>query len=132
MSIPSKLKSLLVPRWAQSPLSELFEPATEVPSAPKPPSAPLSDSMKATAIVGWNIIFVFFGVFGLWAKTAPLNGAVVANGVIKVDGNRKSVQHLDGGIIQELRIKEGDHVKAGDVLLVFDGSQARAEYDVLS
>src|SRR5437868_10417931 len=92
----------------------------------------LSDSMKSTAIVGWIIVIGFFGVFGVWAKTAPLNGAVIANGVVKVEGNRKSIQHLDGGIVHELRVKEGDHVEAGDVLLVLDGSQARAEYDVLS
>jgi membrane fusion protein, epimerase transport system len=60
-----------------------------------------------------------------------LNGAVVANGAVKVDGNRKSVQHLDGGIVKELRIKEGDKVKSGDVLVVLDDSQARAEYEVL-
>ena len=48
--------------------------------------------------------------------TAPLNGAVVGNAVVKVEGNRKSVQHLDGGIVKELRVKEGDKVKAGDVL----------------
>ena len=48
--------------------------------------------------------------------TAPLNGAVVGNAVIKVEGNRKSVQHLDGGIVRKLLVKEGDRVEAGDVL----------------
>ena len=64
--------------------------------------------------------------------TAPLNGAVVANAVVKVEGNRKSVQHLDGGIVKELRVKEGDRVAADDVLIVLDDTQARAEHDVLS
>ena len=40
--------------------------------------------------------------------SAPLNGAVVATGVVKVESNRKSLQHLDGGIVKELRVKEGD------------------------
>ena len=84
------------------------------------------------AIAGWTIIALFFGVFGTWAISAPLNGAVVANGVIKVEGNRKSIQHLDGGIVKELRVKEGDKVKAGEVLIVLDDSQARSEYEVLS
>jgi len=75
---------------------------------------------------------LFFGVIGTWALTAPLNGAVVANSVVKVEGNRKSVQHLDGGIVKELRVKEGDRVKAGDVLIVLDDTQSRAEQDVLS
>jgi HlyD family type I secretion membrane fusion protein len=52
--------------------------------------------------------------------------------VVKVDGNRKSIQHLDGGIIKELRVKEGDRVNAGDILVVLDETQARAEYQVLS
>ena len=94
--------------------------------------APPSDSMRGPAIAGWTIVALFFGVIGTWAATAPLNGAVVANSVVKVDGNRKSVQHLDGGIVKELRVKEGDHVKTGDILFVLDDSQARAEYNVLT
>jgi membrane fusion protein, type I secretion system len=94
-------------------------------------AAPVSDSMRSAAIAGWSIIAIFFGGFGAWAMTAPLNGAVVANGFVKVETNRKSVQHLDGGIVKELRVKEGDRVAAGDVLIVLDDTQARAEYDVL-
>jgi HlyD family type I secretion membrane fusion protein len=91
-----------------------------------------SDSIKHVALAGWIIIALFFGGIGSWAATAPLNGAVVGNAIIKVDGNRKSVQHLDGGIVKELRVKEGDNVKLGEVLIVLDETQARAEYDVLS
>lgn len=92
-----------------------------------------SDSARSAIIAGWTIIALFFGVFGTWAISAPLNGAVVAtNAVIKVETNRKSVQHLDGGIVKELRVKEGDNVKAGDVLIVLDDGQARAEHEVLS
>jgi HlyD family type I secretion membrane fusion protein len=90
------------------------------------------DSFRSAAIAGWAIIAIFFGLFGGWSAMAPLNGAVVANGVIKVEGNRKSVQHLEGGIVKELRVKEGDLVTAGDVLLVLDDSQARAEHAVLA
>jgi HlyD family type I secretion membrane fusion protein len=95
------------------------------------PEAP-NDSCGRAAMVGWTIIAIFFGGFGTWAATAPLNGAVVAQAVVKVEGNRKSVQHLDGGIVKELRVKEGDRVSAGDVLIVLDDTQARAEYEVLS
>jgi HlyD family type I secretion membrane fusion protein len=91
-----------------------------------------SDSIKRVALAGWLIIALFFGGIGSWAATAPLNGAVVGNAVVKVEGNRKSVQHLDGGIVKELRVKEGDKVNAGDILVVLDETQARAEYDVLS
>jgi epimerase transport system membrane fusion protein len=91
-----------------------------------------SDSARNTVIVGLAIFAAFFGGFGTWALTAPLNGAVVAQGVVKVEGNRKSVQHLDGGIVKELRVQEGQHVRQGDVLIVLNASQARAEYEVLS
>jgi HlyD family type I secretion membrane fusion protein len=91
----------------------------------------VSDSMRSFVIAGWAIIAIFFGGFGGWAMTAPLNGAVVANGFVKVETNRKSVQHLDGGIVKELRVKEGDWVSAGDILIVLDETQVRAEYDVL-
>lgn len=91
-----------------------------------------NDSIRRIALVGWLIIAAFFGGLGTWAVMAPLNGAVVANAVIKIDGNRKSVQHLDGGIVKELHVREGDRVLAGDLLIVLDETQARAEYDVLT
>jgi HlyD family type I secretion membrane fusion protein len=90
------------------------------------------ESIKRVAAVGWIIVAIFFGVFGTWVAIAPLRGAVVANGVVKVDGNRKSVQHLEGGIVKELRVKEGDKVAAGDVVMVLDESQARTEHEVLT
>jgi HlyD family type I secretion membrane fusion protein len=90
------------------------------------------DSLKSTALAGWLIIALFFGAFGLWAALAPLNGAVVGNGVVKTEGNRKSVQHLDGGIVKEMRVREGDMVQAGDILVVLDETQARAEFDILT
>src|SRR3954471_20281465 len=91
-----------------------------------------NESIRYVSTAGWIIIALFFGVLGTWAVTAPLNGAVVATGVIKVEGNRKSVQHLDGGIVKEMRVKEGDKVKVGDVLLTLDDTQSRAEFEVLS
>ena len=104
--------------------------ATSTAARRSPPAA--SDSMRSAAIAGWVIILIFFGGFGAWAVTAPLHGAVVANGFVRVEGNRKSIQHLDGGIVKQLNVKEGDRVNAGDVLIVLDDTQARAEYNVLS
>ncbi len=83
------------------------------------------------ATSGWLIIAIFFGLLGTWAAFAPLNGAVVAQAVVKIDGNRKSVQHLEGGIVRELKVKEGDKVATGSVLLVLDDAQARSEFEVL-
>jgi membrane fusion protein, type I secretion system len=106
-------------------------PAATSTAARRGPPA-VSDSMRWAAIAGWSIIAIFFGGFGAWAVTAPLHGAVVANGFVRVEGNRKSIQHLDGGIVKQLNVKEGDRVNAGDVLIVLDDTQARAEYNVLS
>ncbi|HEX5280090.1 MAG TPA: HlyD family type I secretion periplasmic adaptor subunit [Micropepsaceae bacterium] len=92
----------------------------------------LSDSPRRYAILGSIILLLFFGVLGTWAAIAPLNGAVVSQAVVKVEGNRKTLQHLDGGIVKQLRVKEGDHVNAGDVIIVLDDTQARAEFNVYS
>ena len=92
----------------------------------------LDDSIRGVSTTGWVIIGLFFGVLGTWAVTAPLNGAVVATAVVKVEGNRKSVQHLDGGIVKRMHVREGDKVKNEDVLITLDDTQARAEFEVLS
>src|SRR6266403_1757101 len=105
-----------------------ISPSKKVSSGDEAPS----DSIWHVALAGWLIIAIFFGGIGSWAVTAPLNGAVVGNAVVKVEGNRKSVQHLDGGIVKEMHLKEGDKVNVGDVLIVLDETQARAEYEVLS
>jgi epimerase transport system membrane fusion protein len=91
-----------------------------------------NENTRAVSRSGWAIIVLFFGVFGLWSVTAPLNGAVMADGYVKVDGNRKSVQHLDGGIIKELRVSEGDHVEEGQILIILDDTQARSDCEILS
>ena len=90
------------------------------------------ESLKKYSIAGWLVLAVFFGGFGAWAAMAPLNGAVVAEAVVKVEGNRKTIQHLDGGMVREMKVKEGDHVKAGDVLIVLDDTKARSDFDVFS
>jgi HlyD family type I secretion membrane fusion protein len=115
-----------------SPKAMALAPATPGSTVMVGDGGPPSDSMTRVALAGWLIIALFFGGIGAWATTAPLNGAVVANAVVKVEGNRKSIQHLDGGIIKQLRVREGDRVKEGDILVVLDETQAKAEYDVLS
>ena len=107
-------------------------PATDLRAKGAVGDRPPSDSIKRVAFAGWLIIAIFFGGIGTWAVTAPLNGAVVGNAVVKVEGNRKSVQHLDGGIVKELHVREGERVNVGDLLFVLDETQARAEYDVFS
>ncbi|MER9915536.1 MULTISPECIES: HlyD family type I secretion periplasmic adaptor subunit [unclassified Mesorhizobium] len=93
---------------------------------------PPSDSARGAVRAGLAILVLFFGGFGTWAAMAPLNGAVVGDAIIKVSGNRKSVQHPQGGVVKEIRVAEGDKVKAGDVLIVLDDVEVRAEFDILT
>ncbi|MGV8864872.1 MAG: HlyD family type I secretion periplasmic adaptor subunit [Pseudomonas sp.] len=80
--------------------------------------------------LGFTIIVVVFGIFGTWAAFAPLDSAASAPGVVTVQTYRKTVQHLEGGIVKELLVHDGDTVKAGDPLIILDDSQVRAEYEM--
>jgi len=68
-----------------------------------------------------------FGGFGLWAALAPLTSAAVTQGVVKVDSYHKTVQHLEGGIIREILVRESDSVKRGQVLARLDSDDAQAD-----
>lgn len=81
-------------------------------------------------IAGYSAIFLTFGVFGTWAATAPLASGVVASGVVSVEGNRKTVQHLEGGLITKISVKEGDLVEAGDILIELDKTEAMGNFSV--
>lgn len=91
----------------------------------------LSVNDHATRRIGYLILLVTFGLFGGWATFAPLDSAALAPGVVTVKNYRKTVQHLEGGIVRELRVRDGDMVKAGDVLLVLDNTQPRAEMEMM-
>lgn len=77
-------------------------------------------------IIGAAIIAVFFGIFGVWAAVAPLNTAAIASGEVMVDGRRKTIQHFEGGIVSEILVKDGSVVKAGQVLVRLQQTQAQA------
>lgn len=79
--------------------------------------------------VGYVMLLVTFGLFGGWAALAPLDSSALAPGVVMVKSYRKTVQHLEGGIVRELRVHDGDLVKSGDVLLVLDNTQARSDME---
>src|SRR5216684_7523897 len=100
-------------------------------AAPQPVPLP-NERARGAMVAGFGIIAVFFFGMGGWAAYAPLNGAVVAPAVVKVEGNRKTIQHLDGGIVKELLVKEGDRVAIGQSLIILEDTQARAAVDVLS
>lgn len=67
-----------------------------------------------------------------WSTTAQLAGAVIASGQLVVESNIKKVQHPTGGVVGELRVREGDHVTAGDILLRLDETQTRASLAIIT
>src|SRR5207253_2333766 len=79
-------------------------------------------------IIGWGCVLLVlqFGGFGVWATTVPLSGAVVAPGFIKVHSKRKAVQHLEGGIIRSIHVRENDHVEVGQLIARLDTTQIEA------
>src|SRR3954463_10154007 len=106
--------------------------APEANSPINAPAAMPDDSGRSFIYGGLAIMLAFFVGLGGWAAFAPLNSAAVAQAVVKVEGKRKSVQHLEGGLVKELRVREGDKVAAGQTLILLDDNQARAAVDVFS
>ena len=83
-------------------------------------------SIRRHAIFGVSLVAVAFGGFGLWAATAPLAAAVISQGTFVATGQNKIIQHLEGGIIEDLAVREGELVKAGQVLVTLDDTAALA------
>ncbi len=90
----------------------------------------LSDTHRPLVIGGIIIVVTFFG-FGLWAAIAPIDSAAIASGFLTVQSNRRTIQHLEGGIVQEIFARDGMVVKAGDVLIRLDETRAKAQTDIL-
>ena len=80
--------------------------------------------------VGMTILFLVFGVFGAWAALAPLDSAAFAPGLVTVESYKKMIQHLEGGIVQEIVARNGDLVEAGDTLLILDNTQSLAQLEI--
>ena len=84
-------------------------------------------------LVRAGLLILAAGVLALggWAVLAPLSGAVIAPGFVKIDLNRKVVQHQEGGIVAAIRVRDGDHVKAGQELILLDDVRVDAQLDLL-
>ncbi len=94
---------------------------------------PELDFLSTRRIVGRGrmVILVFVIGFFAWAAIAPLDSAIMAPGTIVVETHRKAIQHLEGGIVREIRVTEGQLVKAGDVLIRLDDALANSNLDML-
>lgn len=111
----------------------------ETPAAPDVMADNAGTDTKAAApadprraiIGGLIVLAVTFGGFGTWAAVAQLSSAVVSHGTVKVFSNRKKIQHLEGGIVEEIMVSNGDTVEEGDVLLRLDKTQSAARAEII-
>ncbi len=90
----------------------------------------LSTNDKPIRTVGMLIVFATFGIFGLWTAFAPMDSSALAPGVLVVKAYKKTVQHLDGGIVSKILIKDGDLVQEGQPLIVLDDAQIKAQLEI--
>ena len=105
-------------------------PAQPMPGPSQPTPLSLSRLVRGPRLAGLAVILVFLGGFGGWASMAPLSSAAVAPGIVSPDGQRRTVQHLEGGIIQEILVRDGDVVGIGERLLVLEDVAVRSERDI--
>lgn len=94
------------------------------------PSMGVNTDARTHARLGWWIVIVGVGGFLLWASLAPLDKGVPLSGTVAVSSNRKSIQHPTGGIIEDILVKEGDIVKAGQTLVTMNDTQTKTLAEV--
>lgn len=103
--------------------------ATDVVSHEVSPETVNTDDRAYTRL-GWIIVLVGFVGFMVWALVAPLDKGVPMSGFVAKESNRKAVQHLQGGTVDEILVREGDRVKAGQVLVRMNSVAAKSQADV--
>jgi protease secretion system membrane fusion protein len=103
--------------------------ATDVVSHDVTPITVNTDARVYTKL-GWLITLIGVGGFILWAALAPLDKGVPLSGTVVSEGNHKTVQHMAGGTVEDILVKEGDHVKAGQVVIRMNAVTARSAYDI--
>lgn len=81
---------------------------------------------------GINSLIIFAIIFASWAFFVPIESAVIAEGLVVLDFNKKIIQHLEGGIVEEILVKEGQEVKIGDPLIILHDIKARSEHQIVA
>src|SRR4249919_2886377 len=90
------------------------------------------EAIRRYTIAGVAVVIFLTGGVGVWAGTMHIAGALIAPGTIVVDSNTKKVQHPTGGVVGEVRVHDGDHVKAGELLVRLDDTVARASLAIVT
>lgn len=101
------------------------------PDKPEAASPPLIPDARRMARAGAAVVVLTFVGFAAWGALAPLSGAVIGNGVVKVDSNRKTLQHLEGGIVREIRVRDGQRVAQGETLILLQDASVSASVDII-
>jgi HlyD family secretion protein/epimerase transport system membrane fusion protein len=96
------------------------------------PAPPISLKTRPYILAGLTIVILLFGALGSWSAFAMLSSAVLAPGVVTVQSKRKTVQHLEGGIVEEILVRDGDRVEQGELVLRMDRTAAQANAALLS
>ena len=120
---PPAANQELVPRRERLPSLNLAPPAV--------PETATRPRTRGTTLFGFAAIAIFFGTFAAWSAFAPLSEAAIASGMIKVEGTRRTIQHLEGGIVREILVRDGDRVRAGQVLMRLDDIRAGTDLETL-
>jgi len=89
-------------------------------------------SARGPMFLGYFVIFALLGSIAYWSLATQIAGAVVAGGVVKVESDRQVVQHPDGGVVGEILARDGDVVKAGDLLIRFDDTFLQSELEIVA
>ena len=89
-------------------------------------------SIRLHLMIGLAVVAVLAGGLGGWASTAEISGALIAPGSIVVESNVKRVQHPTGGVVGEVRARDGDVVKAGDVVVRLDDTVTKASLAIVT
>lgn len=92
----------------------------------------IKTSLKGPILSGLTILLIFLVGATVWASSAKLASAIIAVGQLKVDSNRKQIQHLDGGIVNEILVYDGQRVKKGDTLVILDPVQAKSSLGIVA
>jgi HlyD family secretion protein len=99
---------------------------------PGGPPGSAGESIRRHIIAGTVLVVVLVFGLGGWASTAQISGALIAPGQLVVDSNVKKVQHPTGGVVGQLFVRDGDHVKAGDILIRLDETVTRANLAIVT
>jgi HlyD family secretion protein len=107
-----------------------FEPL-EFPWCSTPTLSSPRKTLRSVTVTGNLLVLCFVFGLGLWSSFAPLESAAIASGVVEPESSRKTIQHLEGGIVRNILVSDGDVVRDGQTLIALDDTRARAEVESL-